>query len=355
MKIQSYELKMLSAPLKTPFKTALRNVFTLEALILTLHTNTGYIGYGSASPTAAVTGETLPSITCALEDYILPSLMNSDLSVDSLAKIKRSIAHNPSAKSAAEIAVYDLLAKEKALPLYAYLGGKSFCLNSDITISLDSPDKMLLDSVKAVRGGHKYLKLKLGGSASEDISRIDAVANSCSAILRLDANQAWDFETAKAVSDHCIARGYKVELIEQPFPAGRFDLMSRFKAESLIPLLADESVFSLSDAKRVIAENAADYINIKLAKTGGISEAMKLCEIAESAGMQCMMGCMLESPIGIVAAAHVACSSPAITMCDLDGVELLKENPVVSDTVFETGKIKPGKLPGLGITDIKFN
>ena len=319
-----------------------------------LRTDTGLVGYGSASPTAAVTGETLPSITCALEDYILPSLIGSELSVDCLKKIKRSIAHNGSAKCAAEIAIYDLLAKEQSLPLYAYLGGLPVLLDSDITISLDSADKMMIDSVKAVRTGHKYLKLKLGGKASEDIERIDAVANSCSCILRLDANQAWDYDTAISVANHCKNRGYQVELIEQPFPADRLDLMKKFKESSPFPVLADESVFGLTDAKRVINEKAADLINIKLAKTGGISEALEVCELAETAGLDCLIGCMLESPIGIIAAAHVACAKKAITMCDLDGVDLLKENPVISDTVFTPGKIMPGKGPGLGITEIKF-
>lgn len=354
MKLTRVSIFEQITPLKTPFKTALRSVESLSSIIVEFTTDTGLKGYGAASPTAAITGETMPSIVCALKDYIKLALINQPVDLSMTARIENAIAHNTSAKAAAEMALYDLLAQEKGVPLYQYLGGsEGKILENDITISLNPPDIMQADAVKAVQKGIHILKLKLGGTAEQDIKRIDAVASVGNCTLRFDANQAWDFETAVDIINHCIQKNYNVQLIEQPFKYYETGLMKKLREYSKIPILADESVFSARDAKAVAGAKCADFINIKFAKCGGITEAAKINKIAEKAGIKCLMGCMLENPIGVIAAAHFAAAFDNITMVDLDAVELLKQNPIDSSTVFNPDKIiVTDKGTGLGITDI---
>lgn len=355
MIIKDILLYKQNIPLKTPFKTALRQVKELSSIIVEIITDTANLGYGAASPTAAITGETVPSIICAINDYIKPAIINKKLDISLNKNISLAIAHNTSAKAAAEMALYDLLAQEEGLPLFKYLGGKQEKqLENDITISLNSPQIMKKDTEKAIKCGIEILKIKLGGTCQEDIQRIDAVTSvSGNCKLRLDANQAWDFASAKTIIEHCTEKGYNIELIEQPFAYNQLELMKKLKDISTIPILADESVFSVLDAKKTASLGCADYINIKLAKCGGITEAVKINSVAESAGIKCLMGCMLESPIGIIAAAHFAAAFENITMYDLDAVELLKYNPVISATEFTPRYIYvKNSGTGLGITDI---
>jgi L-alanine-DL-glutamate epimerase-like enolase superfamily enzyme len=354
MRIINISIYEQNTPLKTPFKTALRVVESLSSVIVEFTTDDGLMGYGAAAPTAAVTGETLPSILCALKDYIKPALINQTVDISLSERMENAIAHNTSAKSAAEMALYDLLAQEKGVPLYKYLGGKEEkTLENDITISLNPPEVMLSDARKAVQKGIRILKIKLGGTAVQDIERIDAIASIGNIALRIDANQAWSYETAVEVINHCIQNNYNIELIEQPFKYYETALLKKLKEASHIPILADESVFSSRDAKTVAGSKCANYINIKLAKCGGLTDAVKINKIAEKAGIKCMMGCMLENPIGVIAAAHFAAAFDNITMVDLDAVELLEQNPVGSTTIFKPDKIiLTDKGAGLGITDI---
>jgi len=341
MLIKNIILYKQNIPLKTPFKTALRCVDSLSSLIVEVITDSGLSGFGAAAPTAAVTGETMSSLICAINDYIKPALIEKKLDTSLLIMIASAIAHNTSAKAAVEMAIYDLLAKESELPLFKYLGGRSEKhLKNDITISLNPPEVMAEDVKIAISKGIDIFKIKLGSAFEEDIARIDAVASvSGESILRLDANQAWSFEVAKKINNECENKGYNIEFIEQPFKYYEFELMKKFNDLHEIPILADESVLDSHDANRVISMNCADFINIKLAKCGGITEAIKINKIAEKAGIQCLMGCMLESPIGIIAASHFAAAYQNITMYDLDAVELLEYNPILSTTVFSPNNI----------------
>jgi L-alanine-DL-glutamate epimerase-like enolase superfamily enzyme len=165
--------------------------------------------------------------------------------------------------------------------------------------------------------------------------------------LRVDANQAWDLESAKAICEGVAP--FNIELIEQPLKADELDNMAHLQALTPIPLLADESVFSLEDAKKVIAKKAARYINIKLMKCGGIYQAIKIADYAKKHHINCMIGCMIESPISIAAAAHFANSASNVTMYDLDAVMLCKSHPLIDDLQIKKDIISLNSAPGLGV------
>ena len=131
-----------------------------------------------------------------------------------------------------------------------------------------------------------------------------------------------------------------------------FQGMRYVTSQVYTPILADESVFSVEDAIRIIQKRAADLINIKLMKTGGIYQALKICGIAESFGVECMIGCMLESKIAVSAAAHLAAAKGIITRADLDGPSLCREDPYEGGPVYEGSKIYMNEAYGLGITRV---
>lgn len=353
MKIDRITLLYQETPLKTPFVTALRRVETVQSFIVEIFAGE-LVGYGASSPTAVITGDTSDSIVCAVRDYIAPRLIGKELDISLTGTVASSLMHNTSPKASVDMALYDLLAKERDIPVFRYLGGSGArTLESDVTIALGTPEKMAHDTGKAVREGWNILKIKLGSSADEDIERIKAVriAAKPETVLRLDANQAWNAETALRVAAFCKENGIKTELIEQPLKY--YENSASLREKLGLPLLADESVFDARDAERILETKQADFVNIKLMKCGGISGANDICTVAREHGAQCMLGCMLEGAVGIIAAAHLACAKREITMLDLDGVDLCSYNPCESDVVFDGKFITPkDTCKGLGIRSI---
>ena len=200
MKITNIELGMLRVPLKTPFKTALRTVDTVEDIVVLVRTDSGHTGHGEAPPTAVITGDTHGSIVEAIERHIKPRLIGQDISNLNhiCGLIQNSMERNTSAKAAVEIAVYDLWGQLYDAPLYKMLGGGDPVITTDITISVDHIDKMVADSIAAVERGFDSLKIKVGKDIGLDIERVKAIhaAVDGRALLRLDANQGWTAKQA---------------------------------------------------------------------------------------------------------------------------------------------------------------
>lgn len=355
MKIIHIQTQILKAPLKTPFKTALRTVTHLEDLIVTIHTDNGLIGYGEGATTAVITGETLISMQGAIE-FIKEKLVNREIENFNalLTIIKESMMHNTTIKAALEMALYDLRAQSFQLPLYQLLGGTQTTFETDITISLNEIDTMLQDCQNAKALGYTILKIKVGESIHKDYDRIKTIAQAFpETTLRIDANQAWSAKESVTLLQKLEKQDIVTELIEQPVKAHDFRGMKYIKEHTITPLLADESVFSAKQAIELLEMDACDFINIKLAKCGGISHALKIADIAELYNIKCMIGCMLEGPISVGAAVHVASArSDVITMLDLDGASLLAKNPIVGGATFNENKIELNETYGLGIQQI---
>ncbi len=356
MKITKIDTAEISIPLVTPFKTALRTVDSVNDVVIRITTDDGHAGFGEAPPTAVITGDTRGSILCAIEDFIAPSLIGMEIEdLDGImGRIHGCILKNTSAKAAVDMAVYDLFAKSCNKPLYKVLGGRKKEIETDLTISVNGVEEMVEDSVKAVSQGFRILKIKVGKDGAGDVERIRAIRQAVGPDikLRIDANQGWSPKEAVRIIRTMEDMGIGMDLVEQPVKAHDFEGMKFVTGQVDTPILADESVFSSEDAIRIIQERAADLINIKLMKTGGIHEALKICAIAESFGVECMIGCMLESKIAVSAAAHLAAGKGIITRADLDGPSLCKEDPYTGGPVFEGPRILMGEEAGLGITRV---
>ena len=356
MLIQNIEIGEIKIPLKKPFHTALRSVNCVNDILVRVTLDNGMEGYGEASPTAVITGDTKGSIAEAILQFIRPKLIGKEIEdMDGNQKILHScLLHNMSAKAAVDMALYDLFAKRINLPLYQLLGGNKNILETDLTISVNPIGQMLKDSMEAVEKGYRILKIKMGKDGLTDIMRIAAIRKAVgeSVKLRVDANQGWTSKQAVQIISKMEDMGLQIELVEQPVPANDLTGLKMVTNQVYTNILADESVFNFHDAIHVIQEKAADYINIKLMKTGGIYKALHVCGAAEEFGISCMMGCMLESKIAVGAAAHFAAGKAVVTMVDLDGPSLCESDPYIGGPEFEGQKIVMPSEAGLGIRKI---
>jgi o-succinylbenzoate synthase len=358
MKITDIKFGTLRVPLKTPFKTALRTIDKVEDIVVMVGTDTGHTGYGEAPATAVITGDTHGSIIEAIRHYIWPRVVGQDVAnlnhVTQL--IQGAMEKNSSAKAAVEIAVYDLWGQLYNAPLYRLLGGGDPLITTDITISVDYIDKMVTDSIAAVERGFESLKIKVGKDIGVDIERVKAIyaAVEGRALLRLDANQGWTAKQAVYALQTLEDAGVRLELVEQPVKAQDLNAMKYVTERVHTPIMADESVFGPTEVVELIRMRAADIINIKLMKTGGISNAIRIADIAEMYQIECMIGCMLETSISVAAAVHVAVAkSKAITKIDLDGPSLCAFNPIDGGVIFNEAEISVTDAPGLGIREIR--
>jgi o-succinylbenzoate synthase len=358
MKITDIQFGMLRVPLKTPFKTALRTVEAVEDIVVMINTDTGHVGYGEAPATAVITGDTHGSIVEAIRHYISPRLIGVDIAdLNHITQlIQTAMEKNSSAKAAVEIAVYDLWGQLYNAPLYRLLGGGDPVITTDITISVDTIDKMVADSISAVERGFDSLKIKVGKDAGVDIERVKAIyaAVEGRALLRLDANQGWTAKQAVYALNLLEEAGIRLELVEQPVKAHDLDGMKYVTERIQTPVMADESVFGPTEVIELIRMRAADIINIKLMKTGGLSNAIRIADICAMYETECMIGCMLESSISVAAAVHLAAAKAnVITKVDLDGPSLCAFNPVDGGVIFRESEITITDAPGLGIREIR--
>ena len=354
MKIKNIRTATLNAPLKNPFITSLRRVDALEDLVVIIECDEGSLGYGEGAQTPVITGETLGSMIATIE-YIKPHIIGLEIEdLDAILHLVHTlILKNTTAKSALEIALYDLKAKYLKLPLYKMLGGTQRKFRTDITISMQETDKMIADALNAVDLGYDTLKIKIGDDPKKDVERIIAIDQALHSdiSLRLDANQGWTAKQSVELLHALEKKDIIAEFIEQPVAADDIEGLKYIKERVQTPLLADESIFSLKDAKKLLEMQAIDYVNIKLAKTAGITEALKLADLSASFGVKCMIGCMLEGPISVAAGLHVASAkADIISMIDLDAVSLLASHPVKTHIKFEESNIELSNDIGLGVS-----
>ncbi len=350
MKIIDFKLSIIKNELKKPFVTNIRRVDAIEDVCLMLIANDGTTGYGEAPPTVAITGESIEVINKTIKERIFPAISGVELDGGSIFEaLHTSVLKSTSAKACVDMALYDILSKSKNMPLYKYLGGSPKTIKTNLTISLGKPQEMLRNSVDAFNSGFEILKIKVGKDEAKTIEAIRNIREALpTATLRVDANQAWDAATALRIIEKI--SNLDIELIEQPTKADDLNGLKDITSNSTIPILADEAVFGYDDALRILNEKAADFINIKLMKAGGIHEALKIAKLAKQRGSKVMMGSMLESVISVSAAVHLAMSDDNICFYDLDGPLLAKPSDVKNSIIFNKDEISLSPCLGLGIS-----
>ena len=329
MKITGIKVKQVEVPLIEPFRISLGVITHSRSAVVEIETDEGLVGYGEGAPAILITGESLSGTA-----DVIHAFENELIGVDptDLEKVywimDRTAAHSGSAKTAVDIACYDLLGKKAGLPVYKLLGGHQNYIDTDMTVGIDTPAIMAAKAKKHVEAGFDTIKTKVGTTFEEDLARVKAIREAVGddVKIRVDANQAWQAKEAVRLIERL--NEYDIELVEQPVPYHDIAGLEYVTKHSMVPIMSDESCFNSKDALRLVERRAVDYLNIKLMKCGGIREALKINAICEAAGIECMLGCMAEeSNLGITAAASLGAAVKNITRADLDATFSLTDLP----------------------------
>ncbi|MFB6221082.1 MAG: dipeptide epimerase, partial [Halolamina sp.] len=321
----------LDLPLSEPFEISLGVQHEAANVLVTVETESGVTGYGEGSPIAPVTGETRDAALAtarAAADVVEGRSVAAYRRV--VADLRSTFPGMASAMFAVETAVLDAFCRERGLPLSELFGGPPEPVETDMTIPIVGPEDATRRTSDAVADGYDHLKIKTGNDVAEDVRRVIAVRDAApDAALKVDANQGWTPKETAEFVDRVAAQGIALELIEQPVPADDIAGLADARRRVDVPIAADEAVFTPDDAIRVVREEAADVINAKLGKSGPLAVA-DIVAIAQGANLDCMIGCMLESAVGIHTSAHVVAGTGAFSYVDLDGNRLLAEDVIDS-------------------------
>ena len=372
-RIRAVRSSVLSIPLHTPFVTALRRTSTIDTLIVCLDLADGTTGLGEAPQVWAVTGDSVASATACVEQVLAPVLVGADSDDwDALAAgVARACARNFGAKAAVETALLDAVARAAGMPL-AYLfadvagvprpvsrgvglgGGAAgvFEVATDVTISAGSPEALRSAAQTRVAEGFTRLKLKVGTDAATDVARVRAVREAAGPDIgvRLDANQGWSREDAVAVIRALAEADLGVEIVEQPVAGEDVEGLAWVRERVDLPIMADETVYGATDLERVIRLEAADAVNVKLAKCGGPLTGLRLLARAREAGLGTMVGSMMESHVGVATAASMVAAVGTSAVSDLDAAWWATHSPYAGGPTYGPGVIQLPDAPGLGMS-----
>ena len=303
-----------------PFTIATGTMHYAQNIFIRIYTDENIIGVGECSAFPMIVGETQATCFEMAKDFAALWKNKNALDIEArIHELHAFTAYNYTIKSAFDMALYDIAAKHVNLPLYKFLGGtKKKELKTDVTVGINSPQQMALQAEAFVEQGVEILKVKLGKNAQHDIEAINLITKTVgpNIKLRLDANQGWTYEDALKVLT--AFKDYNIEFCEQPMRRHDDGKLPNLVQLSPVKIMADESVFDHYDARRIIAANACDYVNIKFAKSGGILEAIKINEVCEANNIPCMMGGMLESRVALTAFAHFATAFDNVQFYDMD-------------------------------------
>ena len=354
MKIKQIHVRKENLLLTRPYTIAFKTVDTVENGIIEIIADNGMKGYGAFNPSHYVVGEHLEDALAVLDESRLSLLTGKDLDdIDAIcAFVQKTFAASPTARTGLEIALYDLFAQGKGLPLVRVLGQKITAMPTSITIGIKGVAETLEEAKEYVGRGFKILKVKLGISLEEDLERLVRLRETYGYDIGIiiDANQGYNVQqlskfTAQTADLH-------IGLIEQPLPVGQEDEMRRLPDGIKKIVAADESLVTPDHAVQLAAPPpACGFFNIKLMKCGGISQALRIADTAAQHSIQLMWGCNDESIISITAALHTAFACPHTKFIDLDGSLDLAKDVVSGGFLLKDGIMSISDRPGLGLMD----
>ena len=347
--ITQIDIYRFSIPME-PFTIATGTMDYAQNVFIRVHTETGVYGVGECSAFPPITGETQD--TCLMMARAFAKLWVGCNALDILARLQQLhsfVAGNTTIKSAFDMALYDIAAKNAGVPLYRFLNGERREIETDITIGIGAPDIMAEKAIAFKKSGATILKIKLGKNAVEDVLRIKKIRQAVGddMKIRIDGNQGWNFD--EALQALTALGKYDIEFCEQPMRTWYDDRLPELMKISPVKIMADESVYNHHDARKQINSGSCDYINIKMAKAGGIYEAKQIHDLAAEKGIACMMGGMLESRIALSAKLHFVYASPNIRFYDMDTCMLGHlEDPCAGGAYYDGYHLTISDAPGIG-------
>jgi L-alanine-DL-glutamate epimerase-like enolase superfamily enzyme len=303
--VERVEVERLSLPLHSPFATARRKATAADSVVVKVTDSEGRVGLGEAPQNWPVLGVSVSGSADCLAGPLRDAVLGRSADpFDAWPRIDRAVAGNTPAKGALDSALHDLA------------GHPSGELATLVTVPVGEPDVVAETARQRVAEGFRTLKLKVGTDAATDVARVRACRDGAGpgVALRVDANTGWDCFEAVCVITALEDAGLGVELVEQPVARADLAGLAYVRRHVATPVMADESVFDLADLVELVRHEAADLVNIKVAKSGGITPSLELARVARTHGLGVSVGCMVESAVGVSAAFAVA----ARVGCDLD-------------------------------------
>jgi L-Ala-D/L-Glu epimerase len=349
IKIIGVDIFVYDLPLVSPFRIAIGTMKAANDVLVRIRTDAGLTGLGEACPFPPITGETQASNLAAAKALREIVMGRNPLAIERLFRDYGALVHsNPSATAAFDTALFDILGQLAGLPLFRLLGGDKKEFESDITVDLDEADVMAVRAKGFVADGFETIKIKVGQGRDADLRRLEAIRAAVGGAIKLqiDANQGWSPATARDTLKRM--ERFDILFVEQPVKASDLIGLRSVKDASPIPVMADEAAFGPADVFNLARAEACDSINIKLMKAGGIGPMIRMAHVAEAANMPCMVGCMLESRLGLTAAAHVAGAHNNVVWADLDGHSSHTVDPVIGGMIFSRGRVTLPETPGIG-------
>ncbi len=322
-RIASLKAEYFQIPLKNPFILSIRTAHHANVIRWRLRLEDGRAFPGESVPVQYVTGETPESVLMVAPkiEAILRGAAIEDM-YHLIHEMAEVLPRDVAARAGVEIALYNAYSVECGIGVEKLLGGENATLETDLTIAR-IPNAVEVARA-AWREGFRIFKMKVGGGPmEEDYDRILGVAETLpEAIFRLDANQSLTPETTVELTERLLQNDITIELIEQPVPKEDLKALDEVSKVSPVPIIADEACRTPPEAYRIFSETATHGVNVKLMKSG-IQGALAIIRIAKAAGRKLMIGCMLESEVGMAASVNLACGTGAFDYVDLDGHVLL--------------------------------
>lgn len=359
MKITQIETIPVLVPIRPEFQIRGSLGFHTESpfLLIRVHTDDNLTGLGEVSCTPVWSGEDQVTAAHIIADFLEPALIGEDpRDLERLtAKMRRAVAGNPFTKSGVEIALWDILGKSTGLPVYRLLGGKvREKVPIKMSVSGAEPRRAAELAEWAMNLGLKALKVKVGIEPEGDVARVKAVRAAIGPGVRLgvDANGGWSsrvaIQTIRRLVDEC-----DIYFAEQPVAPLDVQWMADVRRNVPVPVMADESCYTLQDAMALARAGAADILSVYVGKGGGIGPARKITAVAEAAGLTCTVGSNLELGIASAAMAHLATATPGVGAeefpCDILGPLAYEEDLLAEPIDVRDGAAKAPDKPGLGI------
>jgi muconate/chloromuconate cycloisomerase len=353
MKISSIEVFTVRIPFLRPHKIALGSADGRDILIVRIETSDGLVGVGEAIAHPGFSGETLGALKTGVNCLKECILGDSPVNLNKIHSLMdQKLYANYGAKGAIEMALFDVLGKAFGVPVYNLLGG---ILQDRLPLSRSASHSDIEKDLAEVRGylseGYRIIKVKVGVlDVYQDVERIKAIRElaGTGVSLRADANQGWDVPTALK-----FIRGVEdcgLEFLEQPIPKWNLDGMAHLRGKTVIPILADESAATEHDVMEIIRKKAADFISIKIVKSGGILAARRIATLANCAGIKCYLGSQTETSIGTAASLHYALSANCFDYGgEIYGPAFFKKDVTRQSVKIERGDIYPSQEPGFGL------
>lgn len=346
----------VSVPLHTPFVTALRRTTSIESLLVEIADSDGVTGWGEAPQNWQVTGESVVGAQACVEGPLRQAVLGTG--PDDLEELTRDVASavsgNPGSKAAVDVALHDLAARRRGLTLPELLGSDRRRVPTDVTIAAGSAADLAANATARVGDGFATLKLKVGTDPDSDVERVLGARRAVGPRirLRLDANQGWSALDAVRVVSALEDAHADIELVEQPVAAGDLDGLAWVTARVSTPVMADESVFGLRQLVEVIRSRAADMVNVKLAKCGGLAPARTLLKVARAHDVGTIVGSMMETHVGVGAAASLVAAVGTSVTADLDAAWWSAASPVKGGLEYDGGTVVLPDSPGLGVVGL---